>query len=100
MATRIQAAVMKTKSGMTTQVRGLPCLSKSGHGKPRLSYNGHIPEPLSHHVRKALPDASHLVLSPDVRLRSGNGRTAVCQPSSRAISQRTFIQIAKRFASD
>src|SRR5438552_1761119 len=55
MATRIQAAVMETKSGMTTQVRGLPCLSKSGHGKPRLSYNGHMPKPLSLHFGKSFP---------------------------------------------
>src|SRR5437870_3739266 len=55
MATRIQAAVMKTKSGMTTQIRGLPCLSNSGHGKPRLSYNGHMPKPLSHHFGKSFP---------------------------------------------
>src|SRR5437773_9656863 len=46
---------MKTKSGMTTQVRGLPCLSKSGHGKPRLSYNGHMPKPLSLHFGKSFP---------------------------------------------
>src|SRR5205807_7309916 len=47
--------VMKTKSGMTTQVRGLPCLSNSGHGKPRLSYNGHMPKPLSLQISIFLP---------------------------------------------
>src|SRR5436309_11717343 len=54
---------MKTKSGMTTQVRGLPCLSNSGHGKPRLSYNGHMPEPLSLHLGKLLSIRHHLVLA-------------------------------------
>src|SRR5256884_8898890 len=71
MATRIQAAVTKTKSGMTTQVRGLPCLSKSGHGKPRLSYNGHMPKPLSFHIGKALPAGNHLTMA----RRSGKRRT-------------------------
>src|SRR2546422_9788214 len=54
---------------MTTQVRGLPCLSKSGHGKPRLSYNGHMPKPLSFHIDNALPAGKHLTMARHSRKR-------------------------------
>src|SRR2546427_9545019 len=40
---------------MTTQVRGLPSLSKDGQGNPLLQYNGHMPKPLSLHISISLP---------------------------------------------